>query len=818
MKMIKHFIYTILIFVGASNISFAQSISVESTNYQQIIDMMGGDMERSSFAVQNSTNTQQMINWGFKDIPFNYCRVQYDKNQELVEGVKNWGFYDRQIITMKQVKEINPDIYFFATMRTDYDGFGDQNNAPDWAVNYNTRAVNVDNYVRFLADYLEFMHDQDLTIHTLSITKEWVAFINANIAAQIIPKLHAECDNRGVPRAIISDQGFWGMGRGLSYMNAVDNLGTIDLYDSFCSHDYNPNDNTTWETLVGRANSLGKKLYHDETSAGAGGPTFGEEPDMQIPINVYVEKADTYAAGLSGEIFFEIWSRGIGRETRAIYSPNGGEGRRMRSYFIMKHFANNVLNYRYIPSSINSASGVHTIIFRKEDKMIVWVINDSDTRYNSLPITLNNSTIEGSVSGIHWADNNPIEGIAETYSASGNNFSSAIEAKSINSFVFNVSDQESTTFIPDPAKKYYIDSPVHNLRLGATGESEDPFTTSITTTGANVEWQFVPKGNGSWHIDRADGGTKPRLRTDSTEPADMQETSSSGTYTYYDITPSNAINDTYYLTLPNGPNNYKRLQIDSSGEVNFKTTSHNGTWESFKITEVEPTTRVVQITKRNAPGFAIDGGNTESNGSNVYLWAENDNNQNQQWIEIDRGNGYYSYQKIGTNFALDGGNGGEIRQNVYLWTINENNQNQHWQKVDAGGGAFKLVKRNAPGFAINGGGNGANGQNVNLFDSSNSSQNLQWFITPIDGVSAKSLDVIDSQNVIVYPNPVATTATIQGAANTTVHIYNLNGKIVFTKNIVNESEVIDLTTLASGVYYVQIKGLLSTSVIKIIKQ
>ena len=235
-------------------------------------------------------------------------------------------------------------------------------------------------------------------------------------------------------------------------------------------------------------------------------------------------------------------------------------------------------------------------------------------------------------------------------------------------------------------------------------------------------------------------------------------------------------------------------------------------------TNTNSNSTVVHITKRNATDFAIDGNRGGANGQNVYLWNEDSTNVNQQWLEIDRGNGYYSYQKIGTDFAIDGGNGGENRQNVYLWTINENNQNQHWQKVDAGGGAFKLVKRNAPGFAINGGGNGANGQNVNLFDSSNSSQNLQWFITPIDGVSAKSLDVIDSQNVIVYPNPVATTATIQGAANTTVHIYNLNGKIVFTKNIVNQSEVIDLTTLASGIYYLQVKGLLSTAVIKIVKE
>ena len=55
---------------------------------------------------------------------------------------------------------------------------------------------------------------------------------------------------------------------------------------------------------------------------------------------------------------------------------------------------------------------------------------------------------------------------------------------------------------------------------------------------------------------------------------------------------------------------------------------------------------IVHITKRNATGFAIDGNRGAENGQNVYIWAENDNNVNQQWIEIDRGNGYYSYLSL----------------------------------------------------------------------------------------------------------------------------------------------------------------------------
>ena len=142
---------------------------------------------------------------------------------------------------------------------------------------------------------------------------------------------------------------------------------------------------------------------------------------------------------------------------------------------------------------------------------------------------------------------------------------------------------------------------------------------------------------------------------------------------------------------------------------------------------------VVQIIKRNAQNFAIDGNNGAANGQSVYLWEENSRNINQQWVEINRGAGFYSYRKQGTNHCLDGGRGGANRQDVYLWECRDNNQNQHWQKVSTDNGFYQLRKRNALGFAIDGGSGGSNGQNVALYDSSNPSQNLQWQITVIQG-------------------------------------------------------------------------------------
>ncbi|GAA0730223.1 hypothetical protein GCM10009430_41270 [Aquimarina litoralis] len=249
----------------------------------------------------------------------------------------------------------------------------------------------------------------------------------------------------------------------------------------------------------------------------------------------------------------------------------------------------------------------------------------------------------------------------------------------------------------------------------------------------------------------------------------------------------------------------------------FPAGNADGTWETFdfEIIDNSPTTTIVHITKRNAPGFALDGDHGGANGQNVYLWSENSSNVNQQWIEIDRGNGYYSYQKIGTNYCIDGDHDGANGQNVYLWNCAENNQNQHWLKVDVGDGAFQLVKRNASGFAINGGNAGSNAQNVNLYDSSNTSQNLHWIITPIDDIKAP--EILENTNIILYPNPAANSITIEGASNALVRIYDINGKVVLNKSLSSENEIIDIHTFAKGMYYLKILGDTENKIIKFVK-
>ena len=55
------------------------------------------------------------------------------------------------------------------------------------------------------------------------------------------------------------------------------------------------------------------------------------------------------------------------------------------------------------------------------------------------------------------------------------------------------------------------------------------------------------------------------------------------------------------------------------------------------------------VIEKNKTSFSIDGSSGAKKGQQIYLWSSNNKNVNQQWVQLSRGNGYYSYKKSGTN-------------------------------------------------------------------------------------------------------------------------------------------------------------------------
>jgi uncharacterized protein YjdB/alpha-L-arabinofuranosidase len=140
-------------------------------------------------------------------------------------------------------------------------------------------------------------------------------------------------------------------------------------------------------------------------------------------------------------------------------------------------------------------------------------------------------------------------------------------------------------FNPDLSKTYFMVSPTHNLKIGANG-GEDAFTTTVSATDETVQWKFTESSNpGYFHIDCIGAGSTPRIRTDDTENADMQDIGSEGVWTQWLL---EEVSDTEYFTLTTRDGAYTRLEVDSNGSVKMNKLSDTGTYNYIVFEEGYP--------------------------------------------------------------------------------------------------------------------------------------------------------------------------------------------------------------------------------------
>ncbi|GAA3510876.1 hypothetical protein GCM10022393_25650 [Aquimarina addita] len=240
------------------------------------------------------------------------------------------------------------------------------------------------------------------------------------------------------------------------------------------------------------------------------------------------------------------------------------------------------------------------------------------------------------------------------------------------------------------------------------------------------------------------------------------------------------------------------------------------TISNIKISENNTTTNGVnfQLVKRNATGFAIDGGSGAVAGRSVELYTNVQHN-NLTWTEIDRGGGYYSYQKYNTNVCLDGGAGGANGQDVTLQPCNASDYGQHWQKIDAGARHYRLQKRGT-NYSLDGGNGGDIDQNVYLWSSGSSNQNQHWRFDNANknaDADVKALNKID-----IYPTLVSDllTVNIPESESAWIHIANMAGQQIYSE-LKKGTTSVNLEHLETGVYLVKINNNGTTSITKIVK-
>ena len=397
----------------ASRVHAQTPLIVNLNQPQQQIVMMGADMERSARALQSAKNKDEIIHWVFDGTEgVDFLRVSFDKFQELERNQKKLEIYDAQIASMQQIKAVRPDIRFWATPITDHDGYGDNNNLPDWIYRgggynggkYDPNMLDVGLYAKFLADYLELMHQNDVAIFCLSPTKEWSQVVSSEKASQVIRRLQQECRNRKVPMPVIVGPASWSVTGGINDLKRIQKLGDASLYSGFSTHKYNKSGTEkNVREFVELAKAMGKRAFNDESGWGAAGRTSGEEPELERPLASFFSRAADYRAGLSGEVFFENWSRGINSETRSIYFKRGGTGKRMRAHYLFLEFAGTAMKSWYVPSRfLVPQRELETMAFWKGKQLKIWLMSQSN-RQSKIDIRLVGGDLsEAEVGIVSW--------------------------------------------------------------------------------------------------------------------------------------------------------------------------------------------------------------------------------------------------------------------------------------------------------------------------------------------------------------------------------------------------------------------------------
>ena len=95
---------------------------------------------------------------------------------------------------------------------------------------------------------------------------------------------------------------------------------------------------------------------------------------------------------------------------------------------------------------------------------------------------------------------------------------------------------------------------------------------------------------------------------------------------------------------------------------------------------------------------------------------------------------------------------------------------------------------------------------------------IQQFSGETNSRSNKDIDEVSASEVKLYPNPIASSTTIENAANSVVTIYDVDSSVLFTQTISNNNETINLSDLSTGIYFAEVKGESSIEVIKLIKK
>lgn len=378
---------------------------VTVTDQQRQTVRFGIDAERLWFYWKEQGDKLAQLAVG--ELKADYARVPMNCAYEREEGVVNLRAYTDVIIPMmKTFRKYNPEIQFFASPRPLKEAYAKTESDliaqnfkhgnigmaayPVWVgghkrlIKKDIRGVQLDKWVRYLADYLNLMAEHDLDIAYMDLMNEdqtmWAGKID-NIL-YVIDSLPSRL-NPGVKMPKIVFPSTWsprdGMTRFLTSPSVIDRQAEVLKKIGVVSTHNTPDGsrlNFKEEDLFTFANAVRsidpeKELWNTEMHGWVGTRSPAEDILNSVILWRHLEAG---FSGIDTWLFFGPWK---GAAHPMVYSNRKHGPETTAKYEIYKSLVNDMHQGRYVASGATDARIVSAVL-TKDGKMLVSLLNRSD--------------------------------------------------------------------------------------------------------------------------------------------------------------------------------------------------------------------------------------------------------------------------------------------------------------------------------------------------------------------------------------------------------------------------------------------------------
>lgn len=373
--------------------------------------------------------------WSVVDTKVDYIRVAIHAGYELEEGKLNPKAYTSKIIPMmKEMKEANPKIKFFASPRplNETEKKTAWQPYPRWITGDTKKngrfAFNWEKCAQYLERYLLFMKEQGFKITFLDITNEWQS--NSRRSGRMTTEdvlnirnyLEKRLDKKDMP--FIVGPSSWNYVQGASWLRTLNTPAKRKAIDIASCHNTNRTGTPFLFAKTARE-TLGPEVEVWNTELHGWKSTSKENE-----VTSFYYMLEVIRAGFSGiNGWLALGTKNQGHSY--ILSPKGTPVPNVK-YFLFKKLSSTSNAGHALEIIAEPEQLPYNAALIKDNLMTVWVINDSDTEV-PLRITPQGRLIqEKEITRTRWTDPKEVKGTTKTLTLTSNrHLTSTIPAQSV---------------------------------------------------------------------------------------------------------------------------------------------------------------------------------------------------------------------------------------------------------------------------------------------------------------------------------------------------------------------------------------------------